>query len=186
LDKRPARHEKYKSDSHDQQLQAQKKSLRVPAYIALCTAAVAGIVVVYFLFLCPEAQFKRAFKAAAAAFEQKKNDELSKFISDSYSDEGGNTKSSLLAASAALFASYDKLRVKIKRLDVKIVAGGKAELTIEGSVYFKTGDAMYRYKTEKPVILYMAKEPDGHKRLSSIQGLTFSLQSVANDLDDLK
>lgn len=186
MDKKPVRHEKHKSGSHDQQLQKQKKNFKTPALFALGAVAIAGLVAVYFLYLSPTAQYKRAFNAAVSAFEQKKNVELAKFISEAYSDEGGNTQSSLLTASAALYDLYDKLYVRLKRLDIKIVEGGKAELTVEGAVYFKTGDETYRFKTDKPIILYMAKESDGRRRLTSIQGMNFQLQSVKDDFEDLR
>jgi hypothetical protein len=186
LDKKPLRHEKHKSGSHDQQLQKQKRDLKTPALFALGAIIIAGLVASYFLFFSPKAQFKRAFNTAISAFEQKKNVELARCISESYSDEGGNTETSLLTVAAALFDSYDKLYVRIKRMDIKVLEGGKAELTVEGAVYFKTGNETYRFKTDKPVILYMAKESDGRRRLTSIQGMDFKLESVAGDFEDLR
>ncbi|MFA6449433.1 MAG: hypothetical protein WCX65_08200 [bacterium] len=159
---------------------------RKTAWVAAAVIAAAALVVIYFIFLSPTALFKRSFNGAVSAFEHKNSEDLSKFISDDYVDAGGNIKPVMLAASMAFFSSYDTIYLRIKRLDIKIINGEKAELTIEGSVYFKTGDETYRYKTEKPVVIYMAKETDGRRRLTSIQGLTFELESVANDLEDLK
>jgi len=179
-------HEKHKAGSHDQQLR-QSKGSWAPILIPTAGAIViAGAVAAYFLFFSPTAQFKRAYNGAASAFEQKKSAELSKFISDTYSDEGGNSKTSLLTAAEKLYDSYDKITVKTKRLDVKLIDGKKAELTVEGSVYFKTGKETYLYKPDQPVVFYMSKEPDGGRRLTTIQGLKFELQSITNEIDSLK
>jgi hypothetical protein len=155
-------------------------------WAGLAIIAAAGAAASYFLLFSPAAQYKRAFKHAVSAIEKKKKDPLAEFISDNYSDEAGNTKQSLLGTADTLFGGYDRIKVRIKRLDVGTVKDGSANLDVEGSVYFFSGNETYRYKTEGPATLFMEKKPGGRRVLKSIAGIRFNLEDIGKTLESVK
>lgn len=154
---------------------------RTWAWATLPIILACGITVIYLKFLSPEAQVKRAFFRGVTALERKDTKKLMDFISSSYSDSSGNTKVIIETTSGYFISNYDKIKVKISRLEIKMTGAAGARLTVEGKVYFTKGETTYYTKSEEPVTFTMIRENDSRWRLLSVEGANISLNSIETD-----
>jgi hypothetical protein len=166
----------------DNEKSGKRRPKKNPAWLALPILLTCCLTAIYVKFLSPEALVKRAFFHGVAAFELKDSKKLMDFISDSYSDSSGNTKPIIETTSGYFLSNYDKIKVKINRLDIKMTVAKHARLTIEGKVFFTKGETTFYTKSEEPVTFTLIRENDRHWRLASIEGADISLNSIETDL----
>jgi hypothetical protein len=151
-------------------------------WIVLAVFVVLTAAITYFKFLCPQARVKRAFMHSVAALEKKDSEKILEFISDDYYDDMGNTKTIIGTASAFLFKNYDKIDVKITRMEIKFDTDSKALVTVEGKVYLKVRNELYRIKPDKPATFILIRGSDSRWRVSTVENMDISLDSIEKEV----
>lgn len=113
---------------------------------------------VYWYVLSPQAVARRTVKKIAAAFEKKEQPKLMGCISESYTDNYGNTRADFDSALGLLFSKVDKLEARIDRITVT-VKDGVAVAAINGRISYTYKGVPHRTNyNEAPFVMRLQRE----------------------------